>query len=71
MKAPERITMPEIQPVLPPTMVIAEKLRVGRCEKQNKTKQKIICRPQIAEMHVKGMTSIIPDSYIYPCIEEC
>ena len=63
--------MPEVQPVPPPSMVIAEEFRVGDVIVKKKQKKKTICWPQIAEMHVQGMTSIIPDSYIYPCIEEC
>jgi len=39
VKAPKRITMPEVQPVPPPSMVIAEEFRVGDV-REKKTKQK-------------------------------
>ena len=53
-------------PTPPDSMVIAEELGVGEYVRNQKTG----CWPQIAEMHIKRITSIIPDSCIFPYIEE-
>jgi len=48
-------------------MEIAEELGWERGNRRNK---KIECSPQTPEVHMKGMTSIIPDSCIFPDLEE-
>ena len=53
-------------PTPPDSMVTAEELGVGEYVRNQKTG----CWPQIAEMHIKRITSIIPDSCIFPYIEE-
>ena len=52
-----------------PHMVLAEELGGERGMREIKKKKNRILAP-VAEMHMKGMMSIFPDSCIFPYIEE-
>ena len=52
-----------------PPMVIAKELGGSGERGQWEVKKQMLA--QIVEMHMKGMTSKIPDSCFFPYIEEC